>query len=34
MFRYWNDGTPEAFDFSTILVMLLAEAMQGARRRQ
>ena len=29
MFRYWNDGTPEAFDFSTILVMLLAEAMQG-----
>lgn len=30
MFRYWTDDTPEARDFSTILVGLLSEATQGA----
>jgi dipeptidyl aminopeptidase/acylaminoacyl peptidase len=30
MFRYWKEDTPEARDFSTILVGLLSEATQGA----
>jgi dipeptidyl aminopeptidase/acylaminoacyl peptidase len=30
MFRYWQEDTPEARDFSTILVGLLSEATQGA----
>jgi len=30
MFRYWSDDTPEARDFSTILVGLLSESTQGA----
>ena len=30
MFRYWTDGSPEARDFSTILVGLFSEATQGA----
>lgn len=30
MFRYWKEDTPEAWDFSTILVGLLAESTQGA----
>lgn len=30
MFRYWTDGTPEAENFSTVLVGLLSESTQGA----
>lgn len=30
MFRYWTEDTPEARDFSTLLVGLLSEATQGA----
>ena len=30
MFRYWTEDTPEAWDFSTILVGLLSESTQGA----
>ena len=30
MFRYWTQDTPEARDFSTILVGLLSESTQGA----
>jgi dipeptidyl aminopeptidase/acylaminoacyl peptidase len=30
MFRYWTDDSPEARDFSTILVGLFSEATQGA----
>jgi hypothetical protein len=29
MFRYWTDGTPEAENFSTVLVGLLSESTQG-----
>ena len=29
MFHYWADGSPEAHDFSTILVGLFSEATQG-----
>jgi dipeptidyl aminopeptidase/acylaminoacyl peptidase len=30
MFRYWTEDTPDARDFSTILVGLLSESTQGA----
>lgn len=30
MFRYWREDTPEAWDFSTILVGLFSESTQGA----
>ena len=30
MFRFWKDDTPEARDFSTVLVGLLSESTQGA----
>jgi hypothetical protein len=30
MFRYWPQDSPEAWDFSTILVGLLSESTQGA----
>ena len=30
MFRYWKEDTPEARDFSTVLVGLLSESTQGA----
>lgn len=30
MFRYWTEDSPEARDFSTILVGLLSESTQGA----
>jgi hypothetical protein len=30
MFRYWPEGTPEAENFSTVLVGLFSEATQGA----
>jgi dipeptidyl aminopeptidase/acylaminoacyl peptidase len=30
MFRYWPEDTPEALNFSTVLVGLLSEATQGA----
>lgn len=30
MFRYWKEDTPEARDFSTLLVGLLSESTQGA----
>lgn len=30
MYRYWTEDTPEARNFSTILVGLLSESTQGA----